>query len=159
MSKWVASNVASTYGLNMQVYTGCTEGEVAERNQGKRVVMDLTEGMEGITVTCDNFFTSCKLVEELLKKNILMMGSTIHKNREELPWQLLNVQGRAPVSSNFLFTPTHTLVSYLPKVNKNVLLLSTKHHLPSFISWEKRKPRIIMDYNSCKGSVDTIHEE
>jgi len=34
-----------------------------EINQGKRVVLDLTEGLSGHNITCDNFFTSKKKID------------------------------------------------------------------------------------------------
>ncbi|KAG7509702.1 hypothetical protein JOB18_002629 [Solea senegalensis] len=51
---------------------------------------------------------------------------------------------------------THTAVSYIPKLRKNVLLLSTKHHERAVSNTEKMKPLIIMDYDRCKGCVDNL---
>lgn len=42
----------------LQVYTGKEDGDRAEVNQGIRVVLELTEGLQGRAITCDNFFTS-----------------------------------------------------------------------------------------------------
>lgn len=44
---------------------------------------------------------------------------------------------------------------YVQKVNKSVILLSTKHHGEEYDN-ETDKPEIIMDYNSSKGGVDTF---
>ncbi len=55
---WVACDVRSSYAFRMQVYTGKAAGAQAETGQGRRVVLDLTEGLEGHTVMVDNFFTS-----------------------------------------------------------------------------------------------------
>lgn len=52
----------------MLVYTGKTAGNPADVNQGMRVVLDMTEGLKGHVITCDNFFTSFTLAEELLRK-------------------------------------------------------------------------------------------
>ncbi|XP_032366222.1 piggyBac transposable element-derived protein 4-like, partial [Etheostoma spectabile] len=43
----------------------------------------------------------------------------------ELPGALLATKGRAVFSSKFAFTPVATLVSYVPKRHRNVVLLST----------------------------------
>ena len=44
------------YDVFLQIYTG-KKGKRAERNQGMRVVLDLSEDYQG-SVTCDNFFTT-----------------------------------------------------------------------------------------------------
>ncbi|XP_025754432.1 piggyBac transposable element-derived protein 4-like [Oreochromis niloticus] len=75
---------------------------------------------------------------------------------KELPPQLLRTRERAIFSSAFTFTLTHTVVSYVPRRGKNVLLLSTKHRTPDVSEEEKRKPVIIQDYNRCKGGVDNL---
>jgi len=53
----------------LQVYTGKGRNCHPEINQGKGVVLDLTEGLSGHNITCDNFFTSINLAMELKKKN------------------------------------------------------------------------------------------
>ncbi|CAB4058507.1 unnamed protein product [Lepeophtheirus salmonis] len=63
---------------------------------------------------------------------------------------------REVFSSKFAFTPT-TLVSYLPKKNKNVVLLITLHRDRSISDRDDRKPIIIMDYNRNKGGVDNLN--
>ncbi|KAJ4944911.1 hypothetical protein JOQ06_013450, partial [Pogonophryne albipinna] len=65
-------------------------------------------------------------------------------------------RARAILSSTFAFTKTHTLVSYIPRRGRNVLLLSTKHRSPDVSNEMKRKPVIIKDYNRCKGGVDNL---
>ena len=65
-----------------------------------------------------------ELSQQLLKRKITMVG-TVRKNKPELPPALLTTRGREAFSLKFSFTPTTTLVSYLPKRNKNVVLLNT----------------------------------
>ncbi|XP_071743594.1 piggyBac transposable element-derived protein 4-like [Lepeophtheirus salmonis] len=84
------------------------------------------------------------------------MVSTIRKNKPELPPALLASKERGVFSSKFAFTPTTTLVSYLPKKNKNVLLLSTLHRDGSNNDRDDRKPTIIIEYNRNKGGVDNL---
>lgn len=78
-----------------------------------RVVLELTEGLQGNVITCDNFFTSFALAEELLRRKLALVG-TIRKNKPELPPQLLQTRDRAFFSSAFTITLTHTVVSYVP---------------------------------------------
>uniref|UniRef100_A0A8C1PJ70 PiggyBac transposable element-derived protein domain-containing protein n=1 Tax=Cyprinus carpio TaxID=7962 RepID=A0A8C1PJ70_CYPCA len=152
---WVTCDVTTSYAWKLQIYTGKSPGSPAEVNQGKRVILEMTEGLQGNTVTCDNFFTSYRLAEELLKRKMALVG-TIRRNKPELPPQLLQIKHRALLSSLFAFTKTHTAVSYVPKRGKNVLLLSTKHREPAVSDTEKKKPVIITDYNRCKGGVDNL---
>lgn len=152
---WVACDSKSSYAWNMQVYTGKPIGGGLEKNQGMRVVLDVTEGLRGHNVTCDNFFTSYELGQQLLKRKVTMVG-TIRKNKPELPPALLASKEREVLSSKFAFTPTTTLVSYLPKKNKNVVLLSTLHTEADISNREDKKPAIILEYNSNKGGVDNL---
>jgi len=50
------------------------------------------------------------------------------------------------------------MVSYVPKSNKSVVLLSSMHHDKTVSNKEHRKPEIILFYNSTKGGVDTIDQ-
>ncbi|KAL0183257.1 hypothetical protein M9458_022632, partial [Cirrhinus mrigala] len=142
---WAACDSRSSYAWNMQIYTGKAADGKSEKNQGMRVVLDMTAGLEGHTVTCDNFFTSYALGEELLRRKMAMIG-TVRSNKPELPPALLSMKDRPRLSSKFAFTDTHTLVSYCPRKNKNVLLMSTLH----------RDDQIILDYNHTKGGVDNL---
>ncbi|KAL6456582.1 hypothetical protein MHYP_G00351260 [Metynnis hypsauchen] len=95
--------------------------------------------------------------DQLLKRKITMVG-TVRKNKPELPPALLVSKEREVFSSKFTFTPTTTLVSYLPKKNKNVVLLSTLHTDSDISDREDRKPIIILDYNCNKGGVDNLYK-
>ena len=66
--------------MKAQVYTGKPPGGTREKNQGMRVLMDLTQELRGQNVTCDNFFTSYMLGQALLKRNITMLG-TMKRNK------------------------------------------------------------------------------
>ncbi|KAE8296656.1 hypothetical protein D5F01_LYC05417 [Larimichthys crocea] len=115
----------------------------------------MTEGLQGNIINCDNFFTSFALSEKLLRRKLALVG-TIRRNKPELPPHLLQAKARAVFSSVFAFTRNHTLVSYIPRRGKNVLLLSTKHRGADISDDSKRKPTIIQDYNRCKGGVDNL---
>ncbi|KAL1279369.1 hypothetical protein QQF64_026042 [Cirrhinus molitorella] len=77
---WAACDAKSSYAYNMQIYTGKPPGGAPERDQGMRVVLQMSEGLQGHNITCDNFFTSYRLGEELLKRKITMLG-TIKKKQ------------------------------------------------------------------------------
>ncbi|XP_058252363.1 piggyBac transposable element-derived protein 4-like [Hemibagrus wyckioides] len=154
MKIWVTADAATSYAWKCEIYLGKTGG-APEVGQGKRVVMEMTEGLQGVTVTCDNFFTSYSLAQELMQKKIALVG-TIRKNKPELPPNLVEVKGRSALSSVFAFTKNTTAVSYVPRRGKNVILISTKHREGVVTEGEKKKPEIIMDYNHCKGGVDNL---
>ena len=158
LKSWVACDAGSSYAWNMQVYTGKSVSGEPERNQGARVVMDLTAGLrDPRNVTCDNFFTSYELARRLLHERRLTVVGTMRKNKPELPRALLDTKGRAVFSSKFAFTPTVTLVSYVPKKNRNVVLLSTLHTGDARVSASRAaKPDIILHYNSTRGGVDNL---
>ncbi|CAM4635701.1 unnamed protein product [Leuciscus chuanchicus] len=152
---WAACDARTSYAWNMQVYTGKPKGGQPERNQGMRVVLDLTTGLQGHTVTCDNFFTSYALGQELLRRKLTMVG-TVRKNKPELPPALLTTRDRVCFSSIFAFTETHSVVSHCPKRGKNVLLMSTCHKDAKVSDREDKKPDVMLDYNRCKGGVDNL---
>lgn len=47
------------------------------------------------------------------------------------------------------------MVSYVPRKNKSVILLSTFHD-DDQMDPDTRKPQVILDYNGTKGGVDTV---
>nr|XP_055053772.1 piggyBac transposable element-derived protein 4-like [Misgurnus anguillicaudatus] len=152
---WAACDANSSYAWNMQIYTGKPSDGAPERNQGMRVVLEMSEGLQGHCITCDNFFTSYKLGEELLKRKLTMIG-TVKKNKPELPREILDVKERMLHSSKFAFSETTTVVSYCPKKKKNVLVMSTMHRDASLSARNDLKPEMVLDYNSTKGGVDNL---
>ncbi|KAL3973475.1 HMG box transcription factor 1 [Sarotherodon galilaeus] len=134
---WAACDAKSSYVWNMQVYTGKLPGGASEKNQGARVVLQMSEGLQGHNITCDNFFTSYWLGPELRSEILKMQGRSLH-------------------SSIFVLTEKATVVSYCPKKNKNVLVMSAMHTDASLSIREDKKPQMILDYNSTKGGVDNL---
>lgn len=106
-------------------------------------------------VTMDNWFSSSDLAEKLLQKNLTMVG-TLRKNKSDIPPEFLKKKKNVP-SSDFAFDENKTLVSFSPKPNKIVLLLST-FHTYGVIDKETGKPEIVLFYNSTKGGVDTYDQ-
>ncbi|KAJ8384617.1 hypothetical protein AAFF_G00200540 [Aldrovandia affinis] len=79
---WVACDAQSSYAWNLQVYTGKPPGGAPEKNQGMRVVLDMTQGLRGHNITCDNLLYS--LGQELLKRKLTMVG-TVRKTGQSFP--------------------------------------------------------------------------
>ncbi|KAL3967747.1 aryl hydrocarbon receptor [Sarotherodon galilaeus] len=152
---WLACDTRSSYAWNMQAYMGKPSTERAEEDQGMHVVLDMATSFRGHNITCDNFFTSYALGQELLKRKLTMAG-TVKKNKPELPPVLVSTRGREARSSKFAFTDTHALVSYVPKKNTNVILMSMLHKDAAVSTTEDRKPLMIQDYNKNKGAVDCL---
>ena len=75
-----ACDAASSYAWNLQVYTGKPDGGAPEKNQGMQVVLDVTQGHSGPNITCNNFFISQKMGQELLKRKLKIVG-TVQKNK------------------------------------------------------------------------------
>nr|XP_046157307.1 piggyBac transposable element-derived protein 4-like [Oncorhynchus gorbuscha]XP_046157308.1 piggyBac transposable element-derived protein 4-like [Oncorhynchus gorbuscha] len=143
---WVACDTQCSYAWKMQVYTGKLTSEGPEKNRGMQVVLGATDRLMGHNVPWDNFFTSYQLSQQLQKK-ITMVG-TVRKKKPEIPLHSSTQRGREAFSSKFAFTTT--LVSYLTKRNKNMVLLSTLHKTAKISDHKDRKPDIILDYNHNK---------
>ena len=77
------------------------------------------------------------------------------QNKREIPQEFKPARQRDENSSIFGFTKDLTLVSYVPKENKSVVLLSSLHH-DSVICSDSGTPEIIEFYNKIKGAVDML---
>lgn len=159
MKKWILCDSESYYAYNIELYVGRNRNERPEVNQGARVVLTLTEGLNGRNVTCDNFFTSHSLATELKQRQMTIVG-TIRKNRRELPPIIIDMKSKPELHSEFVFDHKlrATMVSYVPKKRRFVTLLSTMHMKPEVDGGDKKKPEIINYYNATKGAVDTLDE-
>ncbi|CAK1587951.1 unnamed protein product [Parnassius mnemosyne] len=105
----------------------------------------------------DNWFTSVPLAHQLLKEPYkLTIVGTLRANKREIPPAILDIKERLIGSSMFCYDKQSTIVSYKPKHNKNVLLLSTTHGNGTIAP--SGKPDIIEFYNSTKGAVDTFDQ-
>lgn len=153
---WLLSDVNTAYVCAAEVYTGRPVNGQREVNQGRNVVLRLVKDIEGTgrNVTTDNFFTDFTLASELLKKKLTLIG-TLRRNKPEIPCEFMPSRSRDPLSSTFGFQRDITIVSYVPKRNKAVILLSTTHHENSISNAPHKKPKMILDYNATKGGVDT----
>lgn len=106
----------------------------------------------------DSWFTSVPLAEELVNPPIqLTIVGTLHKNKREIPLEFLEVKNRAIGTPMFCYDREKTLVTYKPKSNKLVILLSIAHET-GMVNCESNKPEIIHFYNETKAGVDFLDQ-
>ncbi|UYV62147.1 CAP1 [Cordylochernes scorpioides] len=122
----------------------------------KSTYSNFTSEIEIRAFLADNWFTSIELVDKLKEHGLTYLG-TMRKNKPQIPPQFQPHPKRESGTSIFGFSGTKTLVSYVPKKRKSVILISSMHH-DNKCDKTTGKPDIIMDYNLTKGSVDTIDQ-
>lgn len=155
---WVLCDSKTFFVWNIQPYLGKRPGDAPEKNQGPRVVNDLVDDLEGRNVTMDNFFTSYRLAQDLLKRGMTMVG-TVRANKTFLSPTDKKAQRKEPeFSSRFYFTKDAVLVKYVPKRYRLVTLLSTFHKSGEIEQNPKKTPEIITYYNQIKGGVDSVDQ-
>ncbi|XP_046686551.1 uncharacterized protein LOC124372222 [Homalodisca vitripennis] len=88
------------------------------------------------------------------------MVGTIRSTRIGVPHELRPNKQRQPTSSLFAFHKKKTLVSYCPRRNKAVVLLSTMHNDDAIDeeTGPKQKPEIVSFYNKTKIGVDVVDQ-
>lgn len=163
MKMWWICDARTGYPLCGIPYHG-KEGNVrAAAGLGKQIVLKLWGTYFGTNrlVTFDNYFGSLDLAKSLLKVKLFSLA-TIKKNKPFIPASFLPNKMRKIRSSVFGFKRKATLVSYVPRQSKSVILSSTIHNTAEVDDGEQQKPKIILDYNRTKGGVDVfdqiIHE-
>ena len=153
------------YLLNAYIYTGKGSDGVGLSSEEKKLlipsqsVIRLARPIESScrNITADNYFSSIEVVNELKERKLTYVG-TLKKNKREIPLEFLPQKNRREGSSEYGFTKDMTLVSYVPKKNKAVVLISSMHHCKSTDS-ETGKPEIISFYNQTKGGVDGLDKK
>jgi len=146
------------YTLNLEVYVGNQPaGPFKVSNSPGAVVERLAEPIRGTgrNITVDNWFTNLELIANLKQNFRLTLLGTIRKNKRELPPEFANPSTRSEKTSMFAFHKNCTLVSYIPKPKKNVLLVSSMH-TDDALDKNTGKPEMIMLYNQTKGGVDMV---
>lgn len=111
-------------------------------------------------MTIDNWYTSIPLVKESAKDHKISVVGTLRKNKKEIP-PCFVAKGRPEYSSQFGFSNVATLVSYVPKKNRSVVLVSSLHCAAEIdeSTNEKQKPSIVIFYNQTKGGVDEVDKK
>lgn len=156
------TDARTNYLSNAFLYVGkdCYGKTLNERERQLRKptqsVLRLVEPIVGSNrnVTADDWVSSLELVKELKKKQLTYVG-TLNKNKVEIPVEFLPRQDRDVQSSLYGFTEDITLMSFVPKEKKAVVMVSSMHHSISDDP-ESGKPEIIAFYNSTKGGVDGL---
>jgi len=157
LKMWVMADSDTYYCANVQLCAGKV-GNQPDVGQATRVVLELAESIQGSgrNISTDNFFTSYKLARDLMDRRLTIVG-TMRSNRKEIPNQMLPNGDRSLYSSTFGFSRDGaTLVSYVPKRRKAVVLLSTQHRDDTVANDEKAKPEIITYYNATKSGADVL---
>ena len=148
------------YLISAFIYSG-KEQTRANNSQSvpTRSVLRLAETLfhTNRNITGDNWFSSIELVDALKCCGLTYVG-TMRKNKREIPKQFLPEKTRPIESSVFGFVQDKTLVSYVPKKNKAVVLVSSMHH-SSEVNAQSSKPEIIEFYNSTKGGMDALDQK
>lgn len=152
----------TSYLLNAYIYTGKGSDSVglneAEKNLAipTQSVVRLCQPIinSNKNVTADNWFSSLEVVDELLKRNLTFVG-TVKKDKKAIPEEFLQNPVRPVRSSLYGFRDKTTLLSYVPKKNRAVILISSMHHSIE-VNEDKRKPEIIAYYNATKCGVDIM---
>ncbi|XP_018374167.1 PREDICTED: piggyBac transposable element-derived protein 4-like [Trachymyrmex cornetzi] len=106
-------------------------------------------------ITCGNRFTSVEIVDKMMSKYSLTMVGTIRKNKRHIP--ILFSRPISVGTARYAYDNGKTLLSYSPKKNKIVLLLSSLHERGR-TDENTEKPEIITFYKSTKGGTDTFDQ-
>ncbi|XP_035231305.1 uncharacterized protein LOC118203159 [Stegodyphus dumicola] len=144
----------------MEIYAGAQpDGPFCISYKPQDVVKRLTEPIHntGRNVTTDNWFSSFELVRDLDEKKLTFVG-TLKKNKPQILDQFKLTKTQEPNTSLFRFRKNMTLLSYVPKRYRNVILISSLHDDVAIDkdTKEQKKPEIITFYNRTKGGVDTV---
>lgn len=151
------------YTTNMEVYVGKQpDGPFVLDTRPAAVVSRLVEPIRGSgrNVTIDNWFSSVPLVNQLVREENLTVVATLRKNKTELPPEIVITKQRPPNSSLFAFTEDCMVVSYVPRKNRNVILISSMHDSDEIdgTTGDLCKPSAVSFYNLTKGGVDVVDQ-
>ena len=155
---WIC-DAKNGYALQSIPYCGKLNNE-REVGLAENVVLKLSERYfnSGRNIFMDRFFSSHSVARKLLEKGLTMTG-TIKQNRREVPPTFRCVKSRDTFSTKELWDGENRimLLSYVPKRNKNVLMISSMHSHPGVnFNRDDMKPDVIDDYNHGKGGVDVL---
>ncbi|XP_046658756.1 piggyBac transposable element-derived protein 4-like [Homalodisca vitripennis] len=151
------------YVYNLEVYVAKQPpGPFNVSQSAEDVTIRICELIAGTNrnITMDNWFTSIPLAEKLFEEKQLTIVGTMRSNRIGIPEDLKANKNRELYSSIFAHHKKKTLVSYCPKKNKAVVLLSTMHsdQTIDLDSGELKKPEIVTFYNRTKVGVDVVDQ-
>ncbi|CAH1961038.1 unnamed protein product [Acanthoscelides obtectus] len=148
------------YTWNLEIYCGHQrDGPFQTSNKPFDIVRRLVDPLKNSkrNLTTDNYYTSYPLADYLLQNGLTLIG-TIKKNKKVIPSEFLPNKARIVGSSLFGFQDEINLVSYVPKKNKAVIILSSVDDKGE-VDEATNKPTIILDYNRTKSGVDTVDQK
>lgn len=158
----ILADATTHYMVQAEVYTGAPLP--GTRNESvlpvpAQTVMRLVAPVLNTNrnITGDNWYTSVQLVDELRKVGLTYVG-TVKKNKRQIPTEFLPSRTREVQSSVFGFQKDKMIVSYVPKKNRSVILMSSMHH-GAVVDEESKKPEIILFYNDTKAGVDALDQK
>ena len=144
-----------------KVKTAMTEREKKQNNYD--IMMKITEDIVGTRrhLTADRGFSSVEIAEELFEKKLTYCG-TIMSNRTGLQTRALDkntLKAREINSTVFMWKKDSPVMflSYIPKKNKNVLMISTEHNEPTISTDYRSKPEAVLFYNEQRCAVDVVN--
>ncbi|XP_022826441.1 uncharacterized protein LOC111356373 [Spodoptera litura] len=147
------------YTYNLEMYVGDNPGPYEVSNNKLDIVVRMTDPIQGEyrNVTMNNWFTTLETAEKLFCKKITIIGA-MKPSKNEVPRIFKKIKDKSLKSSLFGYCEVATLVQYVCKRDKAVLLLSTKHSDCSIDmnSGDQLKPEIFVDYNRTKKAVETM---
>ena len=134
-------------------FTG-REDDIRRAGLAEYVVTNLCTPLNK-SVTTDNWFTSTKLADDLLEKQITLLG-TLRKNKPNIS-TVKNLQLERSEKWNrvYLDLETSKLLHYKALKNKAFLLLSTTLS-DKEIDTKTGKPQMILECNAAKTAVDRV---
>jgi hypothetical protein len=156
------ADAKTSYLLNAYIYTGKgSDGKSLSEYEKTlsvptQAVLQVCKPILGTNrnVTADNWFTSIEVADELLKRQTTYVG-TVKKDKKMIPQEFMPNNEREVHSTLYGFRGPFTLVSFVPKKNRSVVLISTMHHSIQH-NQVKKKPEVICYYNVTKCGVDIL---
>lgn len=159
---FMLADARTFYVSNLEIYAGKQpEGPYFASNSPGDVVKRLIQHISGTgrNITVDNWYNSIPLARDLLANHNLTIVGTLKKNKKEIPSEFLPSKNRQLYSALFGFSKDITLLSYVPKKSRAVILSSSMHHDKNInLESEKLLPEMIDFYNQTKGGGDVVDQ-
>ena len=169
MKIWVIADAITGYTYDFEVYTGKTGTPISNNGLGYDVVMRLMKSIygQGYKLFIDNYYTSVKLIVDLLKHKTTTCG-TVLINRKGIPTELKSTKQFKKVRGAMRWIRKGNLIFLQWQDNKTVSFVSSMHKKANhhgycnrrtkvngaFRRVQVRQPAIVKDYNSYMSGVD-----
>lgn len=150
------------YTYSLSVYCGKST-DSTNLAASEKVVLDLMEPLleKGRTLFVDNYYTSVRLAKLLLSRKTYLVGTL--RNRRKLNCKEVekaNLKKGEVIAR--ICNPGIVILKWRDK--RDVLALSTKHlnemiRMPHRNDPDRKKPRLIVDYNKSKAYIDLSDQQ